>query len=338
MSAVEREGVGTRNRFCSNMSHLLLKAASAGDIARVRGRLDGGADVNYHSKDKQATGRTALTEAVIHGHLDVVRLLLERGAILEWQDHAVGFTPLGWAADQGHASIVEALLEAGADPNAATPEFLRTPLMAAAQRGNLTIVKLLIAAGANVNATTFDGRTALSIAQEKKRDDVVTLLAGMGAAGASPLPTPAPIPWPAVDETAEFCDFSAPEKVLRGFILAMNRWEAKAHELDKAARPASANQQIIQEMQQVFNTYCTPIARPYGRLGSYRIPPEYQRAESLIAMNLVNPRRAELITRVRQPTSETEYLYVALKKKGRWLIDNKKYRFPGATTWKKWTL
>ena len=311
-----------------------------GDVIKVRGLLDGGVDINYHSKDKQATGRTALTEAAIQGQLDVVRLLLERGANLNWQDRAVGFTPLGWAANQGHESIVRALLEAGADPNLATPEFLRTPLMAAAQRGSLPIVKVLIAAGANVNAPTCDGRTALSIAQEKKHDDVVTLLAGIGAAGTSPLPTPVPIPWPVVDETTEFCDFSAPEKVLRGFILAMNRWETRAHEFDKAAKRASAttNQQILQEMQQVFGTYCTPIARPYGRNGSYSIPPEYEPAESLIEINLVNPRRAELITRGRHGTIETENLYVALKKKGRWLIDSKKYRFPGGTTWNKWTL
>lgn len=178
------------------------------------------------------------------------------------------------------------------------------------------------------------------MAQEKRRDHIVTLLVEIGAAGASPLPTPVPIPWPAIDETTPFSDFSAPEKVLRGFILAMNRWEARAHELDKAAKRASAtaHQQVMQEMQQVFDTYCTAIARPYGRHGSYQIPPEYQPTESLIAINLVNPRRAELITRGTHGTRETEYLYVALKKKGRWLIDNKKYRFPGGTTWNKWTL
>lgn len=119
------------------MSHLLLKAASTGDVATVRRLLDSGVDINYHSKDKQATGRTALSEAAIQGHLEVVRLLLERGANLDWQDRAVGFTPLGWAANEGHESIVEALLEAGADPNVPTPEFLHTPLMAAAQRGSL---------------------------------------------------------------------------------------------------------------------------------------------------------------------------------------------------------
>lgn len=322
------------------MSHLLLKAASTGDATKVTSLLDAGADINYHSKDKQATGRTALSEAAIQGHLEVIRLLLERGADLDWRDRAVGFTPLGWAANQGHESCVEALLEAGADPNLATPEFLHTPLMAAAQRGHLPIVKLLVAAGANVNAATSDGRTALSIAQERKHDDIATLLAEIGAAGASPLPTPIPIPWPVVDATTEFCDFSAPEKVLRGFILAMNRWEARAHELDEAAERAltTANQQVMLEMQQVFDTYCTPIARPYGRLGSYQIPPEYQPTESLIAISLVDTRRAELVTRGRHGTSEREYLYVALKKKGRWLIESKKCRLPGGTTWNKWTL
>ncbi|MBM4073444.1 MAG: hypothetical protein FJ271_31650 [Planctomycetes bacterium] len=209
--------------------------------------------------------------------------------------------------------------------------------MAAAQRGSLPIVKALVAAGANVNAATCDGRTALSIAQEKKRGEIVTLLTEIGAAGATPLPTPTTIPWPVVDETAEFSDFSAPEKVLRGFILAMNRWETRAHELRKAAGDASAaaRQQALDEMEQVFDIFCTPIPRPYGRLGTYSIPPGYQSAESLIGINLVNPRRAELITRGKFNTIEMENLYVVLKKKGRWLIDSKKHRFVGGPTWDK---
>jgi hypothetical protein len=89
-------------------------------------------------------------------------------------------------------------------------------------------------------------------------------------------------------------------------------------------------------MQAVFEVYCTPIKRPYGRNGSFQMPPEYDPAEEyLIAVNQVGPRRAELITR--NEKRRCEYLYVLLKKDGRWLLEGKKTRFIGAD-WMKWFL
>jgi hypothetical protein len=50
---------------------------------------------------------------------------------------------------------------------------------------------------------------------------------------------------------------------------------------------------------------------------------------------LINPHRAELITRDEE--KKYEYLYVMLRKKGRWLLESKKLRHIGAK-WMKWSL
>ena len=225
-------------------------------------------------------------------------------------------------------------LEAGANPNHATPEFHHTPLMSAAAKGYVPIVEHLLKSGADINATTCDGLTALAIAQTKKRQDVVKILEDAGAGLGVPLPQPARIAWLAVDETGETCDHSAPEKVLRSFIFAMNRWEKNAAALRKAhPHDSGIGKRTLDEMEKVFSIFCTPIKRPYGRQGSYQIPPEYDPEEEfLIAVNIVDPRRVELITR--QNKMKMEYLYVALKKKGRWLLDSKKSRMIGAK-WNK---
>jgi hypothetical protein len=166
---------------------------------------------------------------------------------------------------------------------------------------------------------------------------VVALLTSMAAPGATPLPVPPAMAWPVVPPIAEFSDYSAPEKVLRAFILAMYEWEKRAPELAKehARGSTTARTELLREMQAVFDLYCTPIERLYGRNGAFMTPPEYDPAESLLAIEKVNPRTARLITRDKD--GQKEYLYVLLKKKGRWLVDNKKYRFAGED-WNKWNL
>lgn len=53
-------------------------------------------------------------------NVDVVRMLLDRGADPNGQDQVYKFFPLGNAVEAGHLEVVRALLDAGADP---TMEF-----------------------------------------------------------------------------------------------------------------------------------------------------------------------------------------------------------------------
>ena len=72
-----------------------------------------------------------LRVAAAYGHVDIVSLLIERGAnanlqfsfkwvsyLASWAGTCKGKTPLMWASMFGHRKIVELLIEAGADVNA----------------------------------------------------------------------------------------------------------------------------------------------------------------------------------------------------------------------------
>jgi ankyrin repeat protein len=89
-----------------------LKAAGKGDHDTVAFLIVQGIDVNLH--EEGGYGRTALIKACRHGHLDIVRLLLAKGARVDEPD-ASGDTALSYAACNGHMDIVKLLREHGAD-------------------------------------------------------------------------------------------------------------------------------------------------------------------------------------------------------------------------------
>jgi ankyrin repeat protein len=306
------------------MSRPLLQAAANGDLKKIRQHLANGADVNCIHK---ATGRTPLIEAVIHGHREVAKALLDAGAEINQLDTAVGYSPLLWACQQGQLELVELLLSVSANVNDRSPEFGWTPLLAASHVGSLAIVRRLLDAGADLHASTTDGRTAVALARAVKKDEVAGMLEDLGCRADCTGAAPLPLPWPDVGEDASKVDFTRPEAVVRGLIIAMNRFETEA--------PTSSSQDSLMAMlADVFARYCTDKKRTYGRQGSYRTPPEYDPdAEYLIRSTIINPRRAELVTR--SDNSRTEFLYVLQRKAGVWRVDNKKLRLVGSD-WIPW--
>ena len=91
-------------------------------------------------------GRTALVWAIIPGHEEVVRILLQRKDINpNTSDTQYNRTPLLWAAERGNEGVVKLLLEReDIDLNAADSGYGRTPLWWAAERGYDGIVRLLL--------------------------------------------------------------------------------------------------------------------------------------------------------------------------------------------------
>ena len=111
--------------------------------------LDAGADVNYAGET--GDGSLALLYAARDGYIDIVRLLLEKGAAvdaglsLEWYDgsgksHREYYTPLGEAVERGYTDIVTVLLEAGADVYASEPDALEI----SGEKGFMEIMHLLL--------------------------------------------------------------------------------------------------------------------------------------------------------------------------------------------------
>jgi ankyrin repeat protein len=84
-------------------------AAQHGHVEIVRLLLDAGEDPNRYNPEGNHAHSTPLHQAVAGGHQDVVRLLVERGARLDIEDTIWNGTPLGWAEHEGRVEIAEYL-------------------------------------------------------------------------------------------------------------------------------------------------------------------------------------------------------------------------------------
>ena len=76
--------------------------------------------------------------ACVGGHIELVILLLTRGANIEHRDKK-GFTPLILAATAGHKLVVEILLENRADIEAQSERTKDTPLSLACSGGRVDV-------------------------------------------------------------------------------------------------------------------------------------------------------------------------------------------------------
>jgi ankyrin repeat protein len=117
----------------------LYEAAGDGDAARVADLLDTGVDVNARTSN----GSYALNNAAVENQVEVMRILLERGA----------------------------------DPNVQNSQG-DTPLICATKfsGGRPATVKMLVEAGTDLALRDDKGRTALDYAKAKDQQDAIALL------------------------------------------------------------------------------------------------------------------------------------------------------------------
>jgi ankyrin repeat protein len=91
-----------------------VTAAAAGDLPIVTHDLDAGVSPNAGSSGEE--GVSALSAAASSGQVEVVRLLLDRGADVNADDYWGGNALCGPSLN-GHVDVVQLLLSRGADPN-----------------------------------------------------------------------------------------------------------------------------------------------------------------------------------------------------------------------------
>lgn len=120
-----------------------LRYIETGNVPEAKKLLDTGIDVNVKRPGDQ---NTALIIAAGKGRMEVVNLLLSRGADVNVSNRN-GWTPLMAAVSSGSYGIALLLLEKGADPNS-KHTYGWTALKLASQKGKEDIVKLLKKFGA----------------------------------------------------------------------------------------------------------------------------------------------------------------------------------------------
>jgi hypothetical protein len=182
----------------------LVTATDYEAIPVIEKLLDDGVDVNMTLQ------RTALHAAAANGNLEIVELLIGRGADVNLQDihgrvpmlvalaehqpevamrlaeadtdpsvrAADGSTLLMAAARAEDVALVQWALDHGADVNAVRPKKKNaTALIIAARKGNPEILELLLARGADPNVANDEGQTALDLAKGQEVKELLRALA-----------------------------------------------------------------------------------------------------------------------------------------------------------------
>jgi ankyrin repeat protein len=182
----------------------LLDSVRKGDTAKVD-KLVGSDPSLVNARDSD--GVPAVRLALYYRQPEIARILIERGAALDFHDAAAsgrverlreliagdpaivngrsadGATAIGLAAFFGHRDAVELLLDRGAhiDMLCTNPAFPFTALHSAMSAGHRAIVELLLGRGANVNVREGGGMTVLHEAAGLGSLDYVELLLARGA-------------------------------------------------------------------------------------------------------------------------------------------------------------
>ena len=163
--------------FAASSDARLPEAAMQGDRDAVRSLIAAHVDINA----AQGDGMTALHWAADKRDVEMARMLLTAGAMVNAATRLGAITPLFIACSNGDARMIEILLNAGADANS-TKANGATALMIAAASGNADAVKVLLDHGAEANAKeSVHGQTALMFAAALNRDQAIRILLVHGA-------------------------------------------------------------------------------------------------------------------------------------------------------------
>ncbi|XP_048461495.1 ankyrin repeat domain-containing protein 27 isoform X2 [Rhincodon typus] len=168
----EEEGLVLKSEFC----HPLCQCPKCEPAQKKLSSITiNGLSVNSANQD----GFTPLHVAALHGHFDLVSLLLRHGANVNMKN-SHNATPLHLACQHNDLQIVQYLLNYNAKLNK-KDLYGNTSLLHACLQGHLEIAELLLEHGAYVNLANNQGNTALHEAVKGKHGALVNLLLCNGA-------------------------------------------------------------------------------------------------------------------------------------------------------------
>lgn len=159
------------NSSLGDSDETLLHVAVASKYADIVNLL---LDFKANPDQRDAYGTTPLSRAAA-GSLELLKLLIGRGASLEAATTRQGWSVLHIAAAEGNVEIIKELIAAGASVESRN-NLGATPLIQAAMAGKVEAVRALLSAGAKCDVVDKTGKSALGWAQANRRDDVVSLL------------------------------------------------------------------------------------------------------------------------------------------------------------------
>jgi len=141
-------------------------AASKGNTGAVEALLRNGGGMKMYS---------SLVYAAIHGWIDTIKILLKFGADVNEIDAKIAKTPLDVGVIEGHLELVILLLQHGANVNYAN-SLGWTPLMIASDQDKMDMIQILLRFGANIFLKNNENNTALMIAKESGHAKIAQLL------------------------------------------------------------------------------------------------------------------------------------------------------------------
>ncbi|XP_071802708.1 ankyrin repeat domain-containing protein 45-like [Asterias amurensis] len=167
--------VASQPKKSSKRLNIVLQCAAKGDAARLQDCFSK-EDDPYHERvegqlnSRDDGGRSPVEIACTEGHMEILKLLIEKGSDSNMRNPSTGRTALDMACILDREDMVKELLEKGADGDSST-ERGYTALHHAAAWGKLACLKLLIQFGANLQVRTSHGErpheTALRYQHEK---------------------------------------------------------------------------------------------------------------------------------------------------------------------------
>ncbi|MGE3808859.1 MAG: ankyrin repeat domain-containing protein [Gemmataceae bacterium] len=154
----------------------LHAAARAANLESVRYLLSAGAKVDALDHNEHTPLALVVENPEAAAALEVAAVLLDHGADMNDEAGHHGGGLLHRAVMKGHLELARLLLERGADPNR-TDLSGKAPLHYAVEK-NKALVALLLEFGPDLTTENLEGETPVALARRKRRQAIVALLEG----------------------------------------------------------------------------------------------------------------------------------------------------------------